>query len=132
LEEPIAAEKKKEYYPRIINFIYTITKKTLYEKDYKQIGRLPRFFNPKERKEFPNLNLFMWPGYDINIKALNDGIFLNLDTATKFVNMDNAYQRIRDLKREKYSNEEITGMLCPKDPNQKRLVVITLYNSRSY
>lgn len=117
LEEPIPAEKKREYIPKILNFIYTITKKTLYEKDYKQIGRLPRFFNTKERREFPNLNLFMWPGYDINIKALNDGIFLNLDTATKFVNMDNAYQRIRDLKREKYSNEEITGILCPKDPN---------------
>lgn len=36
----------------------------------------------------------MWPGYDIQIKGVNDGIFLNLDTATKFVNMDNVYMRI--------------------------------------
>jgi hypothetical protein len=52
LEEPIPAEKKMEYIPKILSFILSITKRTLYEKDYKQIGRLPRFFNPRERTEF--------------------------------------------------------------------------------
>ena len=33
---------------------------------------------------------------------------------------------------DRYSKEEITKELIPKDPNEKRLVVITMHNSRAY
>lgn len=62
-----------------------VVKKTLIEHDYKQVGRLPRFFNPKEREPIDEFEIDMWPGYSSEVKFLNDGIFLNVDTATKFI-----------------------------------------------
>jgi hypothetical protein len=43
--------EQKVYMDKILNFVLVIVKRTLCEKDYKQVGRLPRFFNPEERKE---------------------------------------------------------------------------------
>ena len=74
----------------------------------------------------------MWPGYDCTVKCLNDGIFLNVDTATKFVSMTTVLDKINDMQKDRYSKEDITNELCPKDPKEKRLVVITMYNSHSY
>ena len=74
----------------------------------------------------------MWPGYDCSIKCLNDGIFLNVDTATKFINMRTVLDKIYDMYDQKYSREEITNELIPKNPNDKRLVVMTMYNTKIY
>ena len=81
----------------------------------------------------------IWTGYDCSVKFLNDGFFLNVDTSTKFVSMTTIYDKINELKSERYSQEEITYTLVPRpDPNNpddkklKRLVVITKYNSLSY
>jgi hypothetical protein len=70
---------------KILNFVLTVVKKTLIEHDYKQVGRLPRFFNPKEKVPINEHWIDMWPGYMTEVKYLNDGIFLNVDTATKFI-----------------------------------------------
>lgn len=117
---------------KILNFVLTVVKRTLLEKDYKQVGRLPRFFNAKEQKEIEQYNLLVWPGYDCTVKCLNDGIFLNVDTATKFVSMTNILERIQEMQKDKFSKEEIRNALIPKNPNDKRLVVITMYNTRIY
>ena len=69
--------------------------KTLIEHNYQQVGRLPRFFLTTERKEIPEFNLSMWPGYTASVKCLNDGVFLNMDTATKFINMIPVLERIK-------------------------------------
>lgn len=74
----------------------------------------------------------MWPGYDCSVKALNDGIFMNVDTATKFLSMTTVMDKIYDLKYDKYSEEEIRNKLIPKNPEDRRTVVITIYNSISY
>lgn len=42
------------------------------------------------------------------------------------------FDEVRDMQRDRYSNEEITEELIPKDPDAQRIVVITLYNSRIY
>ena len=63
----------------------TICKKALVEENYNQIGRFPRFFNADERVKISAHRLEMWPGYCVSIKSLADGIFLNVDTMTKFV-----------------------------------------------
>lgn len=39
---------------------------------------------------------------------------------------------IEDMRRDRYSKQDIYNELVPKDPNEKRLVVITKYNSRIY
>ena len=116
-------------------------KKSLYDMDYKQIGRLPKFFNINYSKETP-FNLDVWSGYTFQVKCLNDGFFLNIDTSTKFVQNTTVWQKIEELKRQHYSNAEIEKKLCPKyddsssdtSSNQgkidsSRIVVITKYNS---
>ena len=109
-----------------------MVKRTLIEHDYKQVGRLPRFFNPDERVGINEHRLDMWPGYSTDIKYLNDGVFLNVDTATKFISQKTVYDEIRELQKDRYSNEEIIEQLVPKDPLKQRIVVITLYNTRIY
>jgi hypothetical protein len=74
----------------------------------------------------------MWPGYSADVKHLNDGVFLNLDTATKFISQINIFDEIKDFKKQGYSNAEIVDWYVPKDPNRKRVVVITLFNSKIY
>jgi hypothetical protein len=39
----------------------------------------------EERKPIPEFQISMWPGYMASVKCVNDGIFLNIDTATKFI-----------------------------------------------
>jgi hypothetical protein len=79
---------------RALNWLNVIIKKTLLEKEYKQIGRLPRFFNAKEKREITDWELYSWPGYDCQVKCLNDGFFFNVDTATKFVSMKTIWEKI--------------------------------------
>ena len=86
----------------------------------------------------------MWPGYTCQVKCLNDGFFLNIDTATKFIQQTTVWDKIDGLKRDKYSHGEISEMLTPKwddstsqasgqsSTDSRRIVVITSYNSASY
>lgn len=39
-----------------------------------------------EKRNIQNLDLESWPGYEAQTKWYTDGIFLNIDTATKFIN----------------------------------------------
>jgi hypothetical protein len=125
-------------------FMDRIVKFSLNEQEYKQIGRLPKFFNTKEQKGIHEFSLYMWPGYTVQSKCLNDGFFLNIDTCTKFLQMTTVWDRIKGLLDKRWSQDEISKELCPKyDDSQsqssgqssidaKRIVVITNYNSASY
>ena len=53
--------------------------------NYKQIGKLPKFFNTKEKVPIDQYELDMWPGYTCAVKCLTEGFFLNVDTSTKFI-----------------------------------------------
>lgn len=92
---------------KLLHFVLSIVKKTLLEQEYKQIGRLPKFYNALEKKDIPNENLVVWPGYECNVKCFNDGIFLNVDTITKFLNKNTILDRINNLRSERYSVSEI-------------------------
>lgn len=87
-------------------------------------------------------------GFHCEVKLLNDGLFLNLDTSTKFLCEPTVLDEIDRLRwDEKLSRAEISTLLCPKytEEEQKlmsreeqsqldasRLVVITSYNSNAY
>ena len=119
----------------ILNFILLVVKKTLIDLDYKQVGRLPRFFNTKERKSITvgkDLEIDMWPGYNTDVKHLNDGVFLNVDTATKFISQINIFDEIKQFQKDGYTPADLIDWYVPKDPEKKRIVVITLFNSRIY
>lgn len=72
----------------------------------------------------------MWPGYQLSLAQVNDGIFVNIDTATKFVQMATVLDEIRDLEKQRFSKKEIVGAIAPSEG--RKLVVITMYNSRTY
>lgn len=74
----------------------------------------------------------MWPGYEISTKSLVHGIFLNVDTATKFVNKETILETIDYLMGERrYSKADIIDMYKPNNQD-KRVVVMTSYNSKTY
>jgi hypothetical protein len=76
----------------------------------------------------------VWPGYEVLSKSLSHGIFLNVDTITKFVNCETMFDYIDYLKQEKrYTKGEIVDLFTP-DPEgkKKRFVVMTTYNSKTY
>lgn len=62
-----------------------LIKAVLRAQDFKQIGKLPKYFLQQENRNVDGFNLEMWPGYLTSSRLLADGIFLNVDTATKFV-----------------------------------------------
>jgi hypothetical protein len=57
----------------------------------------------------------MWPGYTPTVKLVTDGIFLNVDTATKFIQDKTVYEIIKDFERERWSKKEIIDYLIPKN-----------------
>mmetsp|Transcript_34437 Transcript_34437/g.25529 ORF Transcript_34437/g.25529 Transcript_34437/m.25529 type:complete len:88 (+) Transcript_34437:306-569(+) len=71
----------------LLEFLLTIVKKGLKRKKFNQIGRLPKFFLKDEKRTIPNEDLLeAWPGYEFNTKWYADGIYVNIDTCTKFIN----------------------------------------------
>jgi len=91
----------------VIDFLQKIVKNCLYQQDYKQLGRLPKFFNTKEKQPIDQYELDMWPGYSCAVKCLTEGFFLNVDTSTKFIQKKTVLDLLNELKGKKYSNQEI-------------------------
>ena len=76
-----------------------MVKRTLLDHEYKQVGRLPRFFNASLRREVQSQPFYVWPGFSCEVKCFNDGIFLNVDTTTKFINKLTVLDKINDLRK---------------------------------
>lgn len=87
---------------------------------------------PSEKKVIEEYYLEMWPGYETMTKNYCDGIFLNVDTATKFINKLTVLEEIDGMLDKRYSKSDIVAHFAP-DNNKGRVVVITSYNnSMSY
>ena len=72
----------------------------------------------------------MWPGFEISTKWFTDGIFLNVDTVTKFTNTQNILQSITEMQEE-YSNQQIVDYF-KRDDSGNGYVVITTHNTKQY
>jgi hypothetical protein len=79
------SDLQKHDLPAIMDFITKVVKHSLSEQQYKQIGRLPKYYKADEQKPIDHFGLYVWPGYTCQVKCLNDGVFLNIDTNTKFL-----------------------------------------------
>jgi hypothetical protein len=74
----------------------------------------------------------MWPGFEINTKSVAHGLFLNIDTATKFVNKTTMIEHIDYLMRDlRHTKSEVIDVFNPA-VSEKRIVVMTSYNSKAY
>ncbi len=86
----------------------------------------------EEKEKVPNEELDMWPGYETCTKWYNDGIFLNVDTATKFINRRTVLEDLNSYRKENWSREEMRNLFKPKSEEDMRKNVITEHNTRSY
>ena len=79
--------EKKQQDSILLQFLLTIIKAGLRRKKFNQIGRLPKFFLKEEKRQIPNEELLeAWPGFEFNPKWYSHGIYINIDTCTKFIN----------------------------------------------
>ena len=102
-------------FKNIVDFVNKVTKRCLYEMEYKQIGNLPKFYNvARSQRIVEEYNLFVWSGYTCQVKLLNDGLFLNIDACSKFIQKMTVLERLKDLLERRYSKKEISEMLTPK------------------
>jgi hypothetical protein len=93
---------------------------------------LPKFFLPKEKVNIEKHYLEMWPGYETAAKSYIDGIFLNVDTATKFINKETVIEQVYDMLDKRYSKKDIEDHYSPAMNKDNRMVIITQFNSKSY
>lgn len=81
----VMSDAQRHYMPQMLHFLNILAKKALQASDYKQIGRLPKFFTASDKRVIPEYQLEMWPGYLATTRLVRDGIFLNIDTVSKFI-----------------------------------------------
>jgi hypothetical protein len=69
----------------------------LQAENYAQIDREQKYYNIK--KQVPvdifKYRLSVLSGYQVQVKALHDGFFLNVDTVTKFLMRDTVLDKIK-------------------------------------
>ena len=82
----------------ILQFFRIIVKKSMENKNYEQIGRLKKFFLANERQSVGNFRLDAWKGHDIQIRMTTNGLFLNPDSCTKFVNQESVQAQVWHLQ----------------------------------
>lgn len=114
-----------------MDFFNQLTRIALQSEGFVQIGRIPKFYLPSEKKPINEYDLDTWPGYMTVTKSLADGLFLNVDTATRFVNQKTVLSIIWKMEDRGDSMKKIKDYFTPNDYNP-RITVLTAYNSRSY
>ena len=72
----------------------------------------------------------MWPGYLSTTRLLRDGIFLNVDTVSKFVQDRTILDFINELKQHK--RDYICSLFDSSIESMPRRTVLTKYNTRTY
>jgi len=73
----------------------------------------------------------MWPGYLSTTRLVRDGIFLNVDTVSKFIQKPTILDFINDLSRE-HDRKYICGLFDSENESMPRKTVLTKYNPRTY
>ena len=76
---------KQDKMDNIKTLINQIVKRAAERADFKQVGRIPKFFLVDERKEIRDYNLVTWPGYELQTQLYTSGVYLNVDCCTKFI-----------------------------------------------
>ena len=74
----------------------------------------------------------MWPGYLTQSRLCADGIFLNVDTATKFIQKRSILDYINFQLHRGFTKERVADEFDSSNVDMKRRTVITSYNIKSY
>lgn len=97
----IPQTEDSEIIKSVDDYLRKVMKRFLESKKYDQLGRLPKFFNTVERfrteQVFPDI-INVWRGYEMNNIKASAGIFLNVDSCTKFLLGDSILDQYRRLQ----------------------------------
>lgn len=74
----------------------------------------------------------MWPGFLTQSRLCADGIFLNVDTATKFIQKRSILDQIDFQLHRGFTKERVADEFDSSNLDYKRRTVITSYNIKSY
>lgn len=66
------------------------------------------------------------------MKLTTQGIFLNVDSCTKFVNQVSIYKQLQEDISNGYSEKDFFEKFNSSNIDNKRITVITSHNSKSY
>jgi len=86
----------------------------------------------EDKIPIPQFNLYAWPGYELTTKLSTQGIFLNIESCTKFVNQVSVLQNYEADYKDGYNDNEIFEKFNSSNIDNPRITVITEHNSKSY
>lgn len=102
--------KQQDVAHKVLQFLNVLIKSVLRAQDFKQIGKLPKYFQQNERVDIRAHNLEMWPGYLTQSRLLADGIFLNVDTAARFIQKTSILDWIKVQQENGRSQKQIAAI----------------------
>jgi hypothetical protein len=109
-----------------------VVKNSLVDLDYKQIGKPPKFhfFNSQHQINIDRHGLVAWYGYECCTQLCTQGVFLNIDCMTKFINKHTVYDQVIRRRESGYGDSDIAKLYGNSSTN--RINVITSHNSKNY
>ncbi len=116
----------------IMNFFNMVVRSALREKKYQQVGRFPIFFLAEDKIKVDRHNLWAWPGYEVQVKQSEQGIFLNIESRTKFINTDTVLTQFQAAMNYGDREADFFEQFNSSNIDNPRKVVITSHNSKSY
>ena len=109
-----------------MNFLNLIVKSALRQSDMKQIGNLPRYFLPKNRRRVEFLDMEVWPGFQTTTAIYKGGFFLTIECLNKFISSRSCLDVIKEMLAEGASKRDVEEYF-------ENTTIITNYGSqRSY
>lgn len=86
----------------------------------------------KEKISIDQHNLELWPGYMADTRLLADGIFLNVDTRSKFITKTSVLELINEMLAQGKTKKQISDIYDSSNIANPRQTVITAYNPKQY
>lgn len=91
------SDETRAYMNGVLSYFNSVMKQALRQQDFMQIGRFPKFYLRTDVVQVSGEKLSAWPGYEVVTQNAVQGLFLNVDCCTRFVNETS----IMDIVREK-------------------------------
>jgi aubergine-like protein len=117
---------------KVLNFLNITVKAVMRASEFNQIGKLPKYFRAADCVPIHQHDLEMWPGYLTQTRLCADGIFLNVDTAARFIQKQTVLDFIRQMVGAGRSKDQISKIFDSSNQDTARKTIITTYNTKSY
>jgi hypothetical protein len=85
-----------------------------------------------DKVKIEQYRLEMWPGYHAVTRLLHDGIYLNVDTAAKFIDKTTILEQITNRRQRNERPDAIAAKYDSSNPDMPRKTVMTSHNSKTY